>query len=238
MMDITFGILTGGGSETSKVKRMIDRIRSQKVPNYEIITVGPVNILDTKVVGFDEKIRGLPWITKKKNIITAEAKYPYVVYMHDYMYLHDGWYENWVKWLSWGRDFEVANNAIYTMEGDRHSDWIISPYDMWKACPELKDTWDLLLPYDVTHLTPLMYISGGFWIAKKSFMEQYPQNEDLGWGESEDVEWSQSIRNHIEFKINPNSKVQLMKPRKWAPGLIKPETIQLMIGAKEKGIIE
>jgi len=243
-MDITFGIVTGAENVEvmGRVAQMVMSIEQQRIPNYEIVVVCPpgrgTDLDNVRLIHFDEKINGKAWITKKKNLITEAAKYPYVVYAHDYMYHHAGWYQSWVEWLSWGRDFEIAVNGIFTMEGARHSDWVVCPYDLWAARPDLKDTWELLLPYDITHLSPIMYISGGWWIAKKEFMEQHPLPEELGWGESEDVVWSKRFRNDVTFKINPEAQVQLMKPGKWAPGMIKPEHVRQVLQAKEEGLIE
>jgi hypothetical protein len=56
-----------------------------------------------------------------------------------------------------------------------------------------------------------MYFSGSYWVAKKEVMEEFPLNEDLLWGQSEDVEWSKRIREKYNFSINENSKVKLLK---------------------------
>ena len=42
-------------------------------------------------------------------------------------------------------------------------------------------------------------------------MEEFLLNENLFWGQSEDVEWSKRIRQKYNFSINENSKVQLLK---------------------------
>ena len=55
-----------------------------------------------------------------------------------------------------------------------------------------------------------MYISGTYWIAKKRVMEEFPLNENLFWGQGEDVEWSKSVTKKYNFSINPNSIVKLM----------------------------
>jgi hypothetical protein len=42
-------------------------------------------------------------------------------------------------------------------------------------------------------------------------MEKFPLNEDLVWGESEDVEWSKRVRKVTCFKFNKYSKTILQK---------------------------
>jgi hypothetical protein len=56
-----------------------------------------------------------------------------------------------------------------------------------------------------------MYISGSYWIAKKQVMEEFPLDESLVWGESEDVEWSKRIRDKYSFDLNIRSAVKLLK---------------------------
>ena len=59
-----------------------------------------------------------------------------------------------------------------------------------------------------------MYISGGFWIAKKYVMEKEPLNESLDWGESEDIEWSKRVLPKYNYKINTYSSVKSLKYKK------------------------
>ena len=68
-----------------------------------------------------------------------------------------------------------------------------------------------LVPYNFKYLSKVMYISGTYWIAKKRVMEEFPLNENLFWGQGEDVEWSKSVRKKYNFSINVNSIVKLMR---------------------------
>jgi hypothetical protein len=58
-----------------------------------------------------------------------------------------------------------------------------------------------------------MYVSGAYWVAKKQFMTDYPLNEDLSWGEGEDVEWSYRARKTWRYKMNTLSRVRFNKPK-------------------------
>ena len=58
-----------------------------------------------------------------------------------------------------------------------------------------------------------MYISGAYWVAKKDFMTKNKLNEQLLWGEGEDVEWSKRVRKKIEFDFNELSTVKLLKEK-------------------------
>jgi hypothetical protein len=56
-----------------------------------------------------------------------------------------------------------------------------------------------------------MYISGSYWIAKKDVMLEFPLDENLAWGEGEDVLWSKQVRKKYEFNMNINSSVFIIK---------------------------
>lgn len=235
-MNFTFGIITDGNNH-NRVGDIIQSIDNLKIPNYEILIVGgstqwpsgggvwflpfdesakPEGWI-SKIEPYEAKSKSQGWITKKKNYITGLAQYENIVYVHDYITFHCGWYEGW---LQFGNDFDVATNCISTLEGYRHSDWVVDPVKLWKLYPELKEKfWDLSLPYDV-NFTPVQFISGNYWVAKRNFMLENPLNENYLWGEAEDLEWSDRIRNKTQFKFNPNSLVTIMKPNKWAPGML------------------
>jgi hypothetical protein len=63
----------------------------------------------------------------------------------------------------------------------------------------------------MTHLSKYLYFSGAYWVGKKDIMTEFPLNENLLWGQSEDVEWSLRIREKYDFSINKHSSVQLLK---------------------------
>ena len=45
-------------------------------------------------------------------------------------------------------------------------------------------------------------------------MQQFPLNEDLVWGQGEDVEWSKRVRSVYNFTMNQNSSVFILKSGK------------------------
>jgi hypothetical protein len=121
--------------------------------------------------------------------------------MHDYYSLDKEWYANMLKY---GNDFHLLMNPITDINGNRYHDWEI--INMFSNATTL-------LPYDVRDLTKFMYFSGGFWIAKKSVMIEFPLDESLRWGQAEDVKWSQKVKSKYEFELNIDSKIKLLKPR-------------------------
>jgi hypothetical protein len=208
-MEFTFGIITGGNND-SMINEIIDSIENENIPNYEIIIVGESKIFrkNTKIISFNESIRRA-WITKKKNIITHEAKYDNVVYLHDYIRLNQGWYKGQI--IS-GDDFKVRMDKIINYDGTRFRDWCIWPHNNNEMDAIIGR--ECLIPYDIKHLSKYQYISGSYWIAKKDVMLEYPLDENLVWGQGEDVLWSKQIREKYTFNMNTNSSVKIMKPNK------------------------
>ena len=205
-MNFTFGIVTSGLDE--RVQIVIDSIEKLNIPEYEVIIVGNSNVQRdrTTVIPFNESERPA-WITKKKNLITQHAKYENVVYAHDYIYYKEDWYKGW---LEYGDDYKVCMNRILNGDGTRYRDWCIWPHNgnyVDGLCTRQRGC---LLPYDMTHLSKYLYFSGAYWVGKKDVITEFPLNESLLWGQSEDVEWSMRIRQKYDFSMNKHSSVQLM----------------------------
>jgi hypothetical protein len=209
-MDFTFGIITGGND--GMINKIIDSIEKQEIPNYEVIIVGVSNIVrdNVTVVPFDETVKA-KWITKKKNIITTTAKYDNIVYLHDYIKFGVNWYEGQLKA---GENYKVRMDKILTKEGNRFRDWCLWVRNNNEMDAIVFNNRECIIPYDMSHLSKYMYISGSYWIAKKDVMLEFPLDEKLTWGEGEDVEWSKMVRNKYEFNMNPHSTVHLMKGNK------------------------
>lgn len=208
-MDFTFGIITGGNNDEI-LNQIIDSIELEKIPNYEILIIGGFKgkRKNTTVVDFDENIKPL-WITRKKNLITSISKYENIVYLHDYIKLNPGWYEGQ---LISGNDFHIRMDKIINYDGKRYRDWCIWPHNENNMDSIIGR--DCLIPYDITHLSKYMYISGAYWICKKYVMEKYPLYEHLSWGQGEDVIWSKQVREIYDFNMNVNSCVQILKHSK------------------------
>ena len=205
-MDFTFGIITGGNNDTM-INEIIDSIENENIPNYEILIVGNCGIerKNTKILNFDESLKKA-WITKKKNLITKESKFENIVYLHDYIKLNNGWYDGQIKS---GSDFFIRMDKIVNSDGQRFRDWCIWPLNGNQMDDIIGR--DCLIPYDMTHLSKYMYISGSYWVAKKDVMLEFPLDESLSWGEGEDVLWSKQVREKYKFNMNTNSSVFIIK---------------------------
>jgi len=245
-MNFTFGIITINNIEN--INKVIDSIEIQNIPNYEIIIVGcdktfnlrTLNKLKRKnclYIPFDETIYP-GWITKKKNIITQNAKYENIVYMHDYILLDDNWYNGYLKY---GNNFDIIVNIIQNSNGERFRDWVLNMFflrgqylinenrtiprinapDQWiqkgenviekyKINPNIQAHF-LSYDDDGKEWQKYIYISGAYWVAKKYVMDEFPLNENLMWGQSEDIDWCQRVRNKYMFKCNKYSTCKLIK---------------------------
>lgn len=247
-MDFTFGIITIDNIEN--IIKMIDSIEMQNIPNYEIIIVGCNKTFNLITLGklkrkncicipFDESIY-VGWVTKKKNMITQNAKYENVVYMHDYFILEDNWYSGY---LNYGNKFDVIINPLKNLDGTRFRDWVLNMFflkgqylinenrpttiinapDEWIQNNENVIEKYKINPYQQAHSLSYdddgkqwqsyIYISGSYWVAKKHVMEEFPLNENLLWGQSEDVEWCQRLRHKYIFTCNKNSTCKLLKQK-------------------------
>jgi hypothetical protein len=231
-MEFTFGILTSKLSENYLID-VLDSIYSQNIPKFEILLIGETNKKFTNKnithINFDETQRK-GWITKKKNIITDKARFENIVYMHDYLNLEDNWYSGFVKH---GNNFQVCTNKILTKDNQRYRDWTLWQLNNTKFDQYLNRTRRCLLPYNITSLSKFMYISGAYWVAKRDFMKKNKLNENLLWGEGEDVEWSKRVRKKTTFQFNENSTTRLLKEKEVIFKNIDGLTLQMMLDYNE-----
>jgi len=207
-MKFTFGIITDGNSEDN-LNKVIDSIESQNIKEYQIIIVGNSYISrdNTFIIPFNETIRP-SWITRKKNLITVNSRYENIVYTHDYVVFESDWYKGF---LQFGEDFNVCMNKFVNPDNSRFRDWVIWPHNDNFMDDIVLPNRECLIPYDITHLSKYMYISGTYWVAKKSTMMEFPLNENLSWGQGEDVFWSKQVRQKYDFSINQFSTVKSLK---------------------------
>ena len=181
-MKFSFGIITSPKS-SSYLKKVIKSIKKQNIPEdkYEIVVVGGnkelnLAIFATSILMKMKRQAGL----QEKNLITLNANFENIVYIHDYIKLSKGWYKGF---LEFGNDFEVCINKILNYDDTRYRDWTLWTSNENELDNVLSDVnSECLIPYEVTHLSKFMYISGAYWVAKK-LMENFPLDENLAWGE-------------------------------------------------------
>lgn len=222
-MKFTFGIITAGTSDDS-LNLVIDSIERQNIPEYQILIVGnsQVSRKNTFIIPFDESVRP-GWITRKKNIVTVNSRYENVVYTHDYVVFEDDWYEGFLKF---GEDFKICMNKFVNPDYSRFRDWVIWPHNDNFMDSIVLPSRECLIPYDMTHLSKYQYISGTYWVAKRSIMEEHPLDDNLLHCQGEDVEWSKRVRQRLDFSMNPYSTVKSLKFKDPAFNVAGEETIQ------------
>lgn len=206
-MEFTFGIITSGAND-HLLSIVIQSIIQQQIPQFEIIVVGKTSIIHDSVqcIDFDESIKP-NWITRKKNMISQRAQYDHIVFLHDYVALCEDWYRGFIEF---GSNFDICVTKIKTIHGNRFRDYTLFPHDLGYPYNERA-----LLPYDynvTSKLNKLLYISGTYYVMKKSIALAYPLNELLCWGHGEDAELSKRLSDRrIILQCNPYSTVQLQK---------------------------
>ena len=236
-MDFTFGIITTGDNDDF-IKIIIESIKQNNIPNYEIIIVGNTCIQNTDIItiiNFDEKIKH-GWITRKKNIIIEKSKYENIVLLHDYVKFNPDWYTGFLKF---GDNYDLCINPIKNTYGNRFRDYTLFPstvdylnidYSPVDIDPYFAEY--CLLPYDFENdikTNKYMYISGAYYVIKKHIANKFLLDENLCHSQSEDVEYSKRLHNNgIFIKCNKYSSVSLLKYKhstNWEKE-INPEKIQ------------
>lgn len=167
----TFGIITNGDRD-DWMELIIQSIKKQKIPHYEIIICGNYKNRPEKnitYIPFNERA-GRGWITKKKNLIVEKAKYENLCMIHDRLVLNPDWYRGMKKY---GNAFELLGCIQKQKSGEQAGDWLTwgGPlYSFYKiAGMEYKD-WD----YNT-------YLSGQLVIIKKSIYQKVLWDETTFW---------------------------------------------------------
>lgn len=228
----SFCIVTAPGNDDI-LRRCVQSIARelQDRADYEIIIVGQTNIaahtqsVPIVVLPFQEEVlsfsprnlraarKAKSWrrlfyrtgaISHKKNLAVRAARFEKVCLMHDYVALAPGWRLGFEKF---GDDWEVAMTIIRNANGSRHRDWMCWNHPFIASGPGNIEA--CLMPYD--SYTRYMYISGTYFCVKRDFFLVNPLSEKLFWGEGEDVEWSERVRDLTRFRMNTHSSVRYLK---------------------------
>lgn len=219
---ITFGIVTDGVRDITDV---ILSIISNNIDNFEIIVIGGER--DYKEYGvvhfeFDESIKP-SWITRKKNLITKYATYDNIVYMHDYITLDKCWYKNY------NNNYDICCNRILNFDGTRFRDWCLNERHLGTFVSIGMNVYNrnMIIPYD-KNFSKFMYVSGSYFLAKKYVMEEFPLDENLVWGQGEDVYWSESVTSKYNFTMNDLCVVNFLKQKDIALSYLDLNSVRLM----------
>lgn len=262
-MAVTFGICAGPNGNIDYLKNLIYSIEDQELTagdfhfnDYEIIVCGnvdPINQIEgVTYLPFDENIKP-GWITRKKNLITQSAKHDNIVLIHDYYMLDELWWKGFQYYNFKNPNWQILMNTVWTFEGTRSPDWLVNQKYMDKVLekyPALAEKlvdiapnengprWVCGLAYETNDLNHIQYVAGGYIVAKKSVFLDCPLDENLKWGDGEDIAWSEKlIEKGYKFDFNPFCSVFIQKPNKWHLHQMSEECekrLREMYGNKEK----
>lgn len=198
----TFGINTIE-NRAKALEEVIDSIRSLKLDHYEIIVVGgsKISAWDVRHIGFDEHKNNRAWITRKKNLICHNASYENICIIHDRIMLRHDWFEG-MKF--WGLSYDVLAFPIFVQQGTKsiRTNWDRVPVDHTMTLEN--KLWHLNGALDDRDWDKGAYISGTGIIMKKRVWKLCKWNEDLYWGDCEDIELSQRMVNSgLVIRFNP-----------------------------------
>lgn len=183
----SFCIITDN-KEPKKLEREIESINKLSIPSYEIKIV----VDDTPPFGRTGKLR---------NKVCRMAKYDHIIMLDDDLVFHEDFYKGLLKY---GEDYDVLVCKIQNPDGSRFYDWKIHV-----------DGKNYLLDYDKTD--PNISLSSGIYIMKQWVFEQVQMDDNLGFYEGEDVDYSERLKKAgIRIKMNPYCVVTHDAPYKQA----------------------
>jgi len=234
------GICAGPTTDIETLDKCIGSAISQfDMPHGMVAVIGYRELIDqSKHMGsfypyyYDEPRKG--WITQKKNLlvnVAHEYGFDKVCLVHDYYEFQPDWVDKILKWWDDNDHIQVVVNPIYTMEGERHSDWLLDQRfvtAMLERQPQLRNLFMQVapnendpkyvcgVPYEVQDMTNMQYISGGMITANIEVLQAIPLDESRCWGDEEDIEWSQRLRGaRIKIGLCMDTYTKLLKPNKW-----------------------
>lgn len=166
----------------------------------EILVCGPSSAADAVAgmggvdfVALDDAEGTRSFTTRKKNALVAAARNPRVAILHTRIILQPGCL------AAFPREFDVSACVVEYREG-RHCvpylDWIVVDRLDTGVPPRRLQSSNF---YDRTrHLNQLgggkaAYIDGGAFFAATRVVQAVPLNNNLAWGEAEDVEWCERL---------------------------------------------
>ena len=227
----SFCFVTGGTNDPEYLEclRSIEAEFSGR-DDYEIISVGTSSVTQADIdrlttVQFSEPLVHFSWrnfrrvrktknlarlflatgaICHKKNIAARTAQFDKLCILHDYVGLERGWRAGFERF---GEAWTVAMTAVLNQNNSRHRDWM--NWDHPAITPPDKNNSACLQPYEIT--TQNMFIGGTYFCVKRDFFLDNPLDENLFWGDGEDVEWSLRVRDKTTFHFNPHATVKYTK---------------------------
>ena len=200
MEKVSFGLLTGNDNADNVISSIVD----QKIPNYEIIVVGPPtfkSMYSNVILISSNELEKKEWVTRKKNKVIQHASGSIVVIMKDYVFLQDNWYNGLLQ-FSKENNWDICINALVNDKDTRCLDWV------WEGSFQHGGK-GRNIDYSITNHSK-MYVPGAIVIAKKYVFEICKFDESLiGLKKGSDIIWSRNALKQFNYKFNKHSKCLL-----------------------------
>ena len=216
MTSISFCIITSG-QEDHQLQQCIDSIVALNIPTYEVVFVGG----DSTTINQTDKIKWVPfdetakahiivdnkpgrWITRKKNVAVENAQYDVCVVIHDYILFDLNW---WTEFEKFGTHWDICVHHSLNFLGNRSDGWRVDRHPLLpNGC---------MVPYDMIDFIQYIGIQGNYQCIKRERWLEEPLNENLLWGQGEEMEWNRRINPKYHIKCNPNCIIRYGKPKLW-----------------------
>lgn len=232
----TFGILTSGSSPRGA--QMAAALLALDLPTVEVVFCGP------RPAGLpaDERIRAIDlerherrgWITRKKNLLAATARYDNLCLLHDRFVVTPAWaaalreYGPCFSFLTFPQAFFADLDHRFSQ---RYADYQVlyqtADVDGSLAFSVYAGSQVLYAPYDDFYETA--FCCGGLYVTKRCLWNRVGQDEALFHGEWEDVSFGlECQRRGMPHRVNPLLTVESLAPHPMAltriHELVRPDT--------------
>ena len=201
----SFGIVSNG-KKNEWVLALIDSIKRQNIPEYEIIICGPSpygtglssrdqHVTISNNITVTDDIRAP--ISHKKNRIIELSKYNNLCVLHDRYLLPDNWFK---QFREFGNYFDALCLRTISEDGKRFTvDWMKYYYPLTSRFKI-----NGALAYDEWHEEAI--IPGGVILVKKNLVESFMLDERLHWDELEDMQFSKiAYLNGLLIRLESNN---------------------------------
>ncbi len=185
----SFCIITNG-QRPAKLRRQIESIRALGIPNVEILVGGDVPR------GFDDvgmvpmkALAARGRLAEMRNTLAANARYECLVVSDDDMIFRGDFFAGLQRV---GDDFEVMSIRMQNPDGSRFWDWASVGGPRGQV---LLDYWEI---------DPDTYVTGGLCVLKASVLTAVKWDENRGFYEAEDVDFSRRLQAAgVSIRFNP-----------------------------------
>ena len=216
----SFGIISNGSQQSIlNIERIVREICNLNIPFFEILICGPSflqqHFKECKVLSDDDLLDYLrPPVTIKKNRIISNAKYENLVIQHDRIFYSDSWFNDLILELPFEFDLVCPIILDDNFRRFRIMDWMVYSGDI--SIPS--KSFGRLLSRN--RWNGNIYIDGGFLMGKRAVFLNVLMNENLCWGEGEDLHYSrvlfekgyliQPLYNVINYSLTHRNKPSIL----------------------------